>query len=510
MPRTGRLALAVGVLLTVIGIARATEGRSERILRVAYTEDVSSFDPDDVIILFGLDASRVLYQGLVQYRPGSTEIEGWLARSWTISPDGRTYTFTLRDGVTFHDQHTMTAADVLASFKRRQSPNMALSYFLDGVQQMSAPDPRTFVITLTAPQPAFIDRLASPWAPKVIGPAALVDHSGQDQAIGWLNEHADGTGPYTLVEFTRGQRYVLKRNPGYWGAPPYFEKIELLVVPNVGQQMLMLQRGELDILEHGYPFDQLEKLPSGLKLDAHDALSLEMAYFNPTKALKNPGVRDAVLTAINPAGWLADTFGSFATQARSLYPKAMIDAPEPVRFPDDVGKARRTVAAAGSVSLEIGYTDEESPVQQRIAEFMVSRLKQIGVIATVRVVPLDQESSLINDLTSAPDIWLSQDYPDAAHPGTQVGVFFQTGAALNLFGYSNAQVDSLAVQAAGMTDVLQRDRTYLAISQILFADRAFIPLADIKDVIVYRDDLIDLNTRPALPWAVDYATIRRR
>ena len=157
-----------------------------------------------------------------------------------------------------------------------------------------------------------------------------------------------------------------------------------------------------------------------------------------------------------------------------------------------------------------GIRPEHLLVQQRVAEFMVSLLKQIGVAATVRVVPMDQQSSLINDLQHAPDIWLSQDYPDAAHPGTQVGVFFQTNAALNLFGYSNAQVDSLGAQAAGLTDVAQRDRAYLAISQIVFMDRAFIPLADIKDVIVYRDDLIDLNTRPALPWAVDYETIRRR
>jgi peptide/nickel transport system substrate-binding protein len=396
----------------------------------------------------------------------------------------------------------MTAADVLASFQRRKNPKMALSYFLDGVREMSAPDPRTFVITLAAPQPAFIHRLASPWGPKVIGPGA--------HGAGWLNEHADGTGPYRLVEFTRGQRYVLTRNPSYWGAPPYFEKIEILIVPSVGQQMLMLQRGELDVLDHGYPFDQLEKLPPGLKLDAHDALSLEMAYFNQTKALRDPAVREAVVTAINPAGWLKDAFGPFATQARSLYPKAMINAPEPVRFPDDFSKARQIVAAAGPLAIEIGYTDEEAPVQQRVAEFMVSLLKQIGIVATAREIPLDQEGSFINDLKSAPDIWLSQNYPDAAHPGTQVGVFFQTDAALNLFGYSNPRVDALAAKAAAITDVAQRDQVYLAISQILFADRAFIPLADIKDVIVYRDDLIDLNTRPALPWAVDYETIRRR
>lgn len=510
MARTARIAITLLVLVTRIGIAGGAEGADPRILRLAYTEDVSTFDPDNGIILFGLDALRVLYEGLVQYRPGSTVVEGWLAKSWTVSADGRTYTFTLRDDITFHDERTMTAADVLASFKRRKSPNFPLSYFLDGVQEMSTPDPRTFVITLAAPQPAFIDRLASPWAPKVIGPGALVEHAGKNQALGWLNEHADGTGPYRLVEFTRGQRYVLRRNSGYWGPRPYFEKIEILIVPNLGQQMLMLQRGELDILEHGYPFDQLQRLPAGLKVDAHDALSLEMASFNPARALRDPAVREAVLTAINPAGWLADAFGPFATQARTLYPKVMIAAPEPVHFPDDFREARRIIAAAGPISIEIGYSDDESPVQQRVAEFMVSLLKQIGVVATVRAIQLDQEGSLLQDLRHAPDIWLAQDYPDAAHPSLQVGVFFQTDAALNLYGYSNPRVDSLAAQAAGLTDVAQRNKAYLAIAQIVFADRAFIPLADIKDVIVYRADLVDLNTRPALPWAVDFGTIRRR
>jgi peptide/nickel transport system substrate-binding protein len=510
MQRIRRVAAALLVLVSAIGVAAASPAGAPKVLRVAYNDDVSTFDPDDAFLLFGLDAARVLYEGLVQYRPGSTAIEGWLAKSWTISPDGRTYTFTLRDGVTFHDERPMTAADVLASFRRRQSPNLPLSYSLDGVQDMSAPDRHTFVITLAAPQPAFIDRLASPWAPKVIGPRALFDHAGKDQAVGWLTEHVDGTGPFRLVEFTRGQRYVLMRNPSYWGPQPYFDRIELLIVPNVGQEMLMLARGELDILDHGYPFDQLEQLPPGLKIDAHDALGLEMAYFNRTRALRDPAVRRAVLTAINPAGWLTDAFGRFATPARSLYPKAMIDASDPVRFPTDFDEARRIVAAAGPIAIEIGYAEEEAPVQQRVAEFMVSLLKQIGVIAEVRTRPLDQEGSLTKDLRHAPDIWLAQNYPDAAHPATQAGVFFQTDAALNLFDYSNPRVDALVAEAAQMTDVGPRDRMYLAISQILFTDGAFIPLADIKDVIVYRADLIDLNTRPALPWAVDYGTIRRR
>jgi ABC-type transport system substrate-binding protein len=149
-------------------------------------------------------------------------------------------------------------------------------------------------------------------------------------------------------------------------------------------------------------------------------------------------------------------------------------------------------------------------VQQRIAEFMVSLLKGIGVSATVRSVPIDQESSLVNDLRRAPDIFIAQDYPDSVHPATQTGVFFETGAALNFFGYSNPKIDALCGQASRITSISERDRQYLRISDSLFADGAFVPLADIQYVIVYRAGLTNLDTRPALPWAVDYGTIRRQ
>ena len=496
-------------LLLSLSAAPAAIASADRVLRVAYSDDVPTFDPDDAIILYGLEASRVLYEGLVQYKPGSTEIEGWLAERWTISPDQLTYTFTLRDNVHFHDGRLMTASDVLAYFRRRQMPSLPLSYFLDGVTEMSAPDAHTFVMKLAEPQSAFLDRLASPWAPKVIGPGALVDHAGGDAGITWLNEHADGTGPFKLIEFTRGQRYVLERNPDYWGAAPWFDRIEILIVPNMGQQMLMLERGELDIVEYGYPHDQLAHLPPGVKVEGHDALALETAYVNRTKVLGDPAIRQAVLIAINPVSWLTDIFGQYATPARSLYPKAMINAPTPVILPSDLDAARKAIAKVGRVSIEIGYADAETPIQQRIAEFMISRLKEIGVSATVRVIPQDQESTLVDNLARDPDIFIAQNYPDSAHPATQVGVFFQTGAALNFFGYSNTAVDALAAEAGRLTDFAERDRKYLAISDMLLADQAFIPLADVKDVIVYRAGLVDLNTRPALPWAVDYSTIRR-
>ncbi len=507
--RSWRWAIMAGALLLGHAIPAAAAS-PPRVLRVAYADDVVSLDPDNAFPLFGLDALRVIYQGLVQYAPNSTELTGWLAKSWTVSADRRTYVFRLRDGVRFHDGRPMTAADVLAYFRRRATPTLALSYFLDNVAEMSAPDRLTFVIRLKTPEPEFLHRLASPWGPKVIGPGALVGHAGADKASSWLNAHEDGTGPFRLAEFKRGYRYVLTRDPAYWGPRPYFDRIEIEIVPSASQQMLMVRRGDLDLMLHGYPFDQLKRLPPPLKALAYDDLGLEMAFVNRWRNLKSRDVRWAVLTAINPAGWLDDDFAGWAAPARSLYPRRMIDAATPVVFPTDLVRARRIIAAHAPVSLEIGYGQEEAGTQQRTAELLASALRRIGVKATIRAAPTDQETAFRDAPEKAPDLWLAQNYPDAAWPSTQANVFFQTGAPLNLLAYSNPAVDRM-IDAAGAIEARgPRDAAYLKVGDALFADLAFIPLADIKDVIVYRDGLEDLDPRPAIPWSVDFATIRRR
>jgi peptide/nickel transport system substrate-binding protein len=503
-------ALATLALVLVAGAPPAAAAPAPRVLRVAYADDVASLDPDNAFPLFGLDALRVMYQGLVQYAPGATTLTGWLAQSWTISADRRTYVFHLHDGVRFHDGHAMGAPEVLAAFRRRATPVLALSYFLDNVEAMSAPDRLTFVIRLKAPEPEFLHRLASPWGPKVVGPGALVGHAGADQAASWLSGHEDGTGPYRLAAFDRGYRYVLVRDPAYWGPRPYFDRIEIEIIPSASQQMLMVRRGDLDLMLHGYPFDQLSHLPPPLKALAYDDLGLEMAYVNPWRNLKDRDVRWAVVAAINPAFWLRDDFAGWARPARALYPRMMVEGPAPVRFPTDLARARRIIAAHAPVRLEIGYGLEEAGTQQRTAELMASALRRIGVTATIRGVPNDQEPNLREAPLKAPDLWLGQNYPDAAWPSTQANVFFQTGAPLNFLGYSNPAIDRL-IDAAGLIEARgPRDAAYLRISDALFADLAFIPLADIKDVIVYRDGLEDLNPRPAMPWSVDFATIRRR
>jgi peptide/nickel transport system substrate-binding protein len=493
--------------------AAATQEKAggEKVLRFPYLADINTFDPDNGFEVAGLGAILAVYQNLVEYKPDTTELQGLLAEKWDISKDGLTYTFHLRKGVTFHDGKPMTSAEVKAAFDRRRDEKsaFALSYFFWNVSKMDTPDPETLVVTLGMPQPSFLDNMASAWGPKVVGPGALKDNAGEDLAATYLNEAADGTGPYILKEFKRGEGYVLERFEQYWGEKPYFDRIEIKIVPDIGQQILQLQNGDIDMLLHGYPFAQLAQLPAGLKTEAYNDLGLEMAYVKTTAGpLKDPAVREAIKAAINPATWLKDAFGDFAEPAQSLYPKAMLTPQKPLEWPTDLEAAKAAIAKAGQVDIVVGYAAEEAGVQQRVADLLVAQLQTIGVNATARANPQEESYTFAQNLDNAPDLYLVQNNPDAAHPETFATLFYTTGAALNIMGYSNPKADELVTQAGALTDRAERDKLYEEASALYFADGGFFPLADVKDVIVYREGLTNLVTRPAIPWNVDLGMIK--
>jgi Bacterial extracellular solute-binding proteins, family 5 Middle len=199
------LGLALGLLVWIAPVY------AQEVLRVPYVADIGTFDPDNGFETGAMSAIDNVYEGLVEYEPGSTKIVGLLAKSWEISDDGLTYTFHLVDGVKFHDGTPFNAAAVIQSFERRRDRGLILSYFLANVKDMRAPDDSTVVLTLDHPQPSLLDALSSPWGPKIISPVALAEHDNGDFATTWLNEHAVGTGPFKLAEFKRGQRSVSRQ-----------------------------------------------------------------------------------------------------------------------------------------------------------------------------------------------------------------------------------------------------------------------------------------------------------
>ncbi|MBB3594247.1 peptide/nickel transport system substrate-binding protein [Rhizobium sp. BK529] len=496
------LALSLGLLISVAA------GHAENILRIPYSSDIGTLDPDNGFEVAGLTALDSVYEGLVKYEASSTKIVGSLAKSWEMSGDGLAYTFHLVHGVKFHDGTILNADAVVTSFKRRRDGGFVQNYTLANVADIAAPDSSTVVITLRHAQPSFMDSLAGPWGPKIISSAVLSDHAKGDFATGWLTDHAVGTGPFKLAEFKRGERYVLERNEDYWGARPFFGKVEFPVIPDIGQQILKLKAGEIDAVPANFPFAQLGSLPADLEITSAPSMTQYEAFIKPGSPLDDAEVRKAVLTAINPNLWAKDAFGQYAHVSKSLYPNIMLNPGQPVQFPTDIEAAKSAIARHGSVILTIGLYSA-NPSYGRIADLMIAGLSLIGVQATSHIMPPGAAYAMKGD-PAAPDMLLIIASPDAAHPDNQAKAFFTKDAPLNLYGSTLPEADAVVAEGASAVDLAARNAFYEKAGQMYFDAGHFIPLVDVDDVVVHRKGLKDLGLRPVFPrGSIDYSRVRR-
>jgi peptide/nickel transport system substrate-binding protein len=482
-------------------------------LNLAYLGDMSVPDPDVFYDIEGNTVILSVYQGLVDYAPNSTTIEGVLATNWTISPDGLTYTFHLRTGVTFQDGTPFNAQAVEASFKRRTEVNSAPAYMLNEVASYATPDANTFVITLKQAWAPFMDYLASSWGPKVISPTVLTQDAGPagDFAQTYLKDHAVGTGPYSLTAFNRGQNYVLTAYAGYWGNKPYFKTVNIAIQPDINQQILQLKAGGLDVVLNGFPIAEIPSAQSNPNLSVQNFSSYlrSLLYFNVNKApFNNLALRKAVAADIGRNQIVQEVYGSYGMPAASPYAPGILDQSlVPLSYPTATVKA-----PAGTPPIELDYTQDDSGIQSRLAQLIQQNLTAQGFSVTVKQTTNAQVygyATSAQTLQQSPDLLLMTNTPDAASPDTWARILWGTGGGLNFMGYTNPQVDSLLNTADGSTDAALRSKDYAQAGQLLDNDYGILFLADTRDVMVMQKNLTGIEHVPNYPWALNLADLKR-
>ena len=513
MSRRSLLLVTSLAVLAMLGSACSSSPSSPQVssggtLRLAYLADMAQADPDVFYDIEGNTVILSVYEGLLKYKPDSTEIVPSLAESWEVSPDGLTYTFKLRSGVKFQDGTPFDSQAVKTSFQRRLDVGAAPSYMLEPVASMQTPDATTFVMRLKSPVAPFLHYLASSWGPKVISPKALADNAGDDHAQTWANEHAIGTGPFQLTAFERGQRYELTRFDGYWGQKANVDKVEIRIIPDIGTQRLQLQSGDLDAILHSFPQAELESVKSNPDLQVRDFSSYLNAiiYLNTNKKpLSDPALRKALAGAIDRDSLVTEVYGSYAKPSTSTYPSGLLDpALAPVAYPSS-----ETTAPAGTGKLTFAYTADDSGVHRRLAELVQQRLDAAGFEVTINEVQLPQVFEYVNDLEAAPDMVLQTNTPDGAHPDMWARIEWHSKGGLNYLGYSNPQADKLLDQALQTTDKATADRAYGEAGKLLAQDTGIIFVADPRDVMVLRKNLTGIEHVPNYPWALNLATLQK-
>jgi len=505
------LSLTAALLATACSGGEEQENQSvesDDTLNIAFFADMATADPDIFYDIEGLAVMQSVYEGLLRYAPGGTEIEGELAESWEVSEDGLTFTFTLKDDLTYADGTPLDSEAIQASFERRTAVEQGPSYMLAGVDSYETPDPQTFVVNLKDPDVAFLHYLASAWSPKAINPTVLEENSA-DLAQKYLDTQSAGSGPYVIDEFTRGTGYTLTRNDNYWGEEPHFSTVEVAITPDVSSQILALERGDLELIPHGFPLANLPNVESNddLALEQFPSLGTTSLYLNHNKeSLADAGTREALIRALDITSLVEEVYGETAEVPSNAYPSGLLD---PSLAPVDYAPGDSSDLSGQGITLDIVYTPDSSGVQRRLADLMRQRLAAVGVDATPRQAQLAEVFGYRDDVANAADIYVSTPAPDGAHPDTWGRIVWYTVGPLNFFNYSNPEVDAALDRGLVEVDPEAAAEDYAEAGELATADWSVVPIAYVSDVVVAQADLNGVEHVPAYPWTVDLAALSR-
>jgi peptide/nickel transport system substrate-binding protein len=439
-------------------------------LKVGLQADPTSLDPHKQSLTALFHVTEHIYNTLVQVDEKLTPVPE-LAERWEISPDGKTYTFTLRQGVKWHNGRAFVAADVKYSYERildkaTASPNASL---LAPVDKIETPNDRTVVITIKAPDASFLTNLSS--AASVIVPEEEVEKNGD------LTKVAVGTGPFKFKEYVPNTRVVLERNPDYWEAgKPYVDRMEMTPISDDTQRTTAVRTGTVDFIEYA-PAKDIETLKrdTSLTIAGDQNTNIRFLAINTKrKPFDNVKVREAISLAIDRDAILGPAVFGAGTATKVLFPPgywATLD--EPPGKPDPA-RARALLAEAGVASgtkLTIlswqayGFLSNAALVVQE-------QLKQIGLNAEV---DLQENAAFLKNYTEGNF--------DLSVTGTSAyvdpnDIFFRNFATGQRFaiGYSNPEVDKLIAAGVATTNREERKKIYADLQRLLLADLPWVNL----------------------------------
>ncbi|RMF88040.1 MAG: ABC transporter substrate-binding protein [Nitrospinota bacterium] len=480
--------LVLMVMVLILGVSVAWAQKQGGTMIVSFQDDISTLDPAIGYDWQNWSIIKSIFDGLMDYEPGTTKLIPHLAERYAVSPDMRTYTFTLRSGVRFHNGREVTAQDVQYSLNRvlnpkTQSPGQGFYVGIEGAQAVidgqaqqasgiQAVDALTLKIRLAKPDASFLHKLALNFAHVV--PKEEVEKYGPD-----FGHNPVGTGAFKLKEWVLGQRVVLERFADYFvPGRPFLDAIVFQVGLNPNVAFLKLLRGEVDILGDGIPsarFTEVMKKPELRKLVAvGDQLHTGYVTLNTRmKPLDNVKVRQALNMAINKQR-IVRIINNRAAPANQVLPPLMPGYAKDYKgYPFDPEKAKALLAEAGYPN---GFTTElyvyNVAPNPRIAQAIQQDLARIGV--TVELKSLAQSTVIeAGGAGKAPMIWSGgmawiADYPDPNNFYWPIlGCASAVPGGWNWAWYCNKELEKRAEEADAMVQPEQQEAR-IAIYRDLF------------------------------------------
>lgn len=466
-------------------------------ITVGIAQDLDdSLDPHQTVAAGTREVLFNIFEGLV--KPNSDgEMIPAVAEKYTLSEDGTTYTFTLREGVKFHNGQTVTAEDVVYSINRcaavPEGQEKPLVAAFSAVKSIEALDEKTVAVTIAQRDLEFISYMTAAIIP--------ADYENQDTA-------PVGTGPFKFVSRTPQQDFVMERFEDYWGAPAWLDKVTYKICENADALVMNLNGGSIDLCAH-LTSAQASQLNQNFQV-LEGTMNLVQAIYlnNQAKPFDNQLVRQALCYAIDRQGimdMVADGHGTAV--GSSIYPAfTKYFLPELVdKYPHDVAKAKELLAQAGyphGFDMTISVPNNYQP-HMDTAEVVAEQLREAGINVTIQ--PVEWST------------WLDTIYNGRQFQATVVGVDaanmtaramlerFTSDYGKNFINYNNPAYDALFQQAINAQDEATQTDLYKQMEAMLADTAANVYIQDLCDLVAMRQDLGGLKFYPI--YVLDLSTV---
>ena len=491
-----RWALAGGLLLA--GCQRPSQSARDTLV-FARGADSQKLDPADVDDGESIKVLVNICQGLVRFKHGTTEVEPCLATSWTVSPDGLTYTFQIRPGVRFHDGTPLDAEAAAFSFRRQMDkshpahpPDATFAYWsamFNMITAVEVVNPMTLRLHLREPHAPLLASLCIP-AAHLISPQFI------DQ------RHPVGTGPFRFVEWIPNERIVLEANPDYWEGPPKIQRLIFKVVPDSATRLIQLQTDQIQAMDGIDPNDlPIIRRDTSVKLITAPGLNVCYLAFNCQKPpLDDPNLRRAIAAAIHKKDIIDDVYRGAAIVARNPLPPLIAGYNDTIPETRTRETDRAFMPPSRPLRLEVMTNPRPYlPNPLRAAEMIKADLAKAGI--PVEIVPNEWGAHLSRTSHGEHELALMGWVGDTGDADNFLYVLLDKdtatlGSALNICFWTNDAYHDLMIAARRELDPEKRAALYRKAQEIVFEETPMVPLAHAEALMACRANVNGIHFEP--------------
>ncbi len=512
----GAAALVVGISAcsasgTDAGSSSTTSSRSKTLI-IAENEPPASFDPLQADNSTVDEVDLPAYDTLIKYND-SGKIVGDLATSWTVSPDGKSISMTLRSNATFHDGTKVTATDVAYSLDRIKKANIDIASLISADSSTTVTSPTQLTIHLAAPFSPFLAALTRIY---IVNAALVTKHAGSDEGQAWLATHDAGSGPYKLVSYTPNAQAQFTRYAKYWGGwNGQAATVIFKYLSDGAAEQSALNNGTVDLAMDIDPsaWASYEKNSKFVVSKANTNVVLYVFFKMVDSPTSNQYLREAISYAYDYPQHVTDILKGAGQKVTGVLPSGMqcydSSIPQPTY---NLAKAKQLLAKSGlrNVTLTMTYLKATSEMEQA-ATLLQSNLKQIGITLKLDAVTFPTYAQMETKTSTTPQLGMIYAFPAYPNPDAILAQNFDSkyiNGGENYGVYVNHQVDSLLAQAETTTSASQSCSLYDQAEKLIVAQTPTVNMANSQYVTIYNSRLSGYKYEPSHHQTVDVYRIK--